>query len=224
MKKLFFSLLFWTLSFSVGAQTLDSVERHMPAPAPTPRLSPFGDGEYWILLAPLRYRLGKTDLVITIPKGFVTDLASVPRAFWSIFPKTGKYMSAAILHDYLYAVQACTKPQADLVLKMEMELFGVPRAQSFSIYQAVDKRGDAAWQENSKLKKAGSLRVIPSDSLDELLAEELDSTKSWQTVKKGLLSGRSVVSEDASYLSDSEAEIMSINCQVSLADYSKAKK
>lgn len=40
---------------------------------------------------------------ITIPKGFVWDGASVPRWFWSIVPRWGRFSSAALIHDYLYA-------------------------------------------------------------------------------------------------------------------------
>ena len=40
---------------------------------------------------------------ITIPKGFETDFASIPRFLWSVFPPHWKpYREAAIVHDYLY--------------------------------------------------------------------------------------------------------------------------
>lgn len=39
---------------------------------------------------------------ITIPKGFKTDLASVPRILWPLLPPFGKYNRAAIAHDFLY--------------------------------------------------------------------------------------------------------------------------
>lgn len=42
---------------------------------------------------------------ITIPKGFKTDLASIPRIFWSFYPPFGDYMNAAIIHDYLYKIK-----------------------------------------------------------------------------------------------------------------------
>jgi hypothetical protein len=38
--------------------------------------------------------------VIRIPDGFVTDLASVPRVFWSILPPDGTYERAAVVHDW----------------------------------------------------------------------------------------------------------------------------
>lgn len=39
--------------------------------------------------------------VLTIPGGFETDLASVPRVFWALIPPQGAYEAAAVLHDYL---------------------------------------------------------------------------------------------------------------------------
>ena len=36
-----------------------------------------------------------------IPKGFTTDGATVPRVFWVLFPPVGKYLKAAILHDWM---------------------------------------------------------------------------------------------------------------------------
>jgi len=39
---------------------------------------------------------------ITIPKGFRTDGASVPRIFWSLFPPNRTdYLPCAVIHDYL---------------------------------------------------------------------------------------------------------------------------
>jgi len=50
----------------------------------------------FILLEELKY-----DKYI-VPKGFITDGASVPRIFWSFFPPNRTdYMPAVILHDYL---------------------------------------------------------------------------------------------------------------------------
>jgi hypothetical protein len=37
-----------------------------------------------------------------VPEGYITDGASVPRIFWSIFPPNRPlYLSAAVVHDYL---------------------------------------------------------------------------------------------------------------------------
>ena len=53
----------------------------------------------WRLIAPLVYK-GKRD-TFTIPAGYVTDFASVPRMLQWFAPSTGKYTLAAVLHDYL---------------------------------------------------------------------------------------------------------------------------
>lgn len=42
---------------------------------------------------------------LIVPKGFITDFASIPRVFWNIYPPTGIYMPAALLHDFHYACE-----------------------------------------------------------------------------------------------------------------------
>ena len=60
-----------------------------------PILKPVGKYQFE-LVENYRYR----DIVV--PKGYITDGASVPRIFWSIFPPNkAEYLSAAIVHDYL---------------------------------------------------------------------------------------------------------------------------
>lgn len=38
---------------------------------------------------------------VTVPAGFISDGASVPRPLWWFLPQWGRYSSAAIVHDYL---------------------------------------------------------------------------------------------------------------------------
>jgi len=54
-----------------------------------------------------RYRLTKPLKVAgyTVPAGFVTDGATVPRFLWPLFPPVGRYLAAAVLHDYLLTKQ-----------------------------------------------------------------------------------------------------------------------
>lgn len=37
-----------------------------------------------------------------VPKGYKTDLASVPRLLWALFPPFGRYAFAAVIHDKVY--------------------------------------------------------------------------------------------------------------------------
>lgn len=64
------------------------------------RESPAADGRAWLLAEPLAYE-GKRDR-FPVPVGFETDFASVPRPLWPLFPPTGRYTRAAVLHDWLY--------------------------------------------------------------------------------------------------------------------------
>lgn len=59
------------------------------------------DGRNWRVAAPIVYD------TITVPIGFETDGASVPRPLWWILPSWGTYSPAAVLHDYL-----CTRLEA----------------------------------------------------------------------------------------------------------------
>lgn len=61
------------------------------------------EGDKWQLIEPLSYLY--KEQVITVPKGFVTDFASVPRIplVYSAFGNTGH--KAAVIHDYLYSIK-----------------------------------------------------------------------------------------------------------------------
>jgi hypothetical protein len=54
-------------------------------------------------------------VIYNVPKGFETDLASIPRPLWALFPPHDSYtIGAAILHDYMYRFNAgVTRKQAD---------------------------------------------------------------------------------------------------------------
>jgi hypothetical protein len=52
----------------------------------------------------LTYHVGGLDSgeTITVPAGFVTDLASIPRPVWALLPPDGPWAKAAVVHDFLY--------------------------------------------------------------------------------------------------------------------------
>ena len=55
---------------------------------------------------------------IIVPRGFKTDLASVPRLFWPLIGPFGKWTMAAIVHDYLYDKECPNKfmrKEADII-------------------------------------------------------------------------------------------------------------
>ena len=133
----------------------------------TPPSSPllgFGDNQNWILLAPLVYIIGDTSERIVVPAGFVTDLASVPSEFWGpplALTPTGQYSRAAIIHDYLYWSQKCTRDQADRLMVIAMKESNVGRFDAVAIYEGVHLGGEQAWLTNAADKARGVPRILP---------------------------------------------------------------
>ena len=113
---------------------------------------------------------------VTVPVGFVTDLASIPPLLWSALPRDGDYAWAAVIHDYLYWKHETTFEQANDIFNAAMTDFKIPLVQRLPIYQAVKAFGRASWEKNARLIQAGEKRVLklfPSDP-----------TISWEEWKK----------------------------------------
>ncbi len=79
--------------------------------------------------------------VIFVKKGFITNLASIPRIFWMIYPPFGLYTLAAIIHDFLYskmgAVQVHSRKEADDIFLEIMKETGVSWHTRILFYIAV---------------------------------------------------------------------------------------
>lgn len=126
-------------------------------------LAPFGDWDYYFVKGgPVIWRPnpGQTFKTVNVPEGFVTDLASVPRAFWQLMRPEGRYAYAAVVHDYLYWAQDRSKEEADKIFRFAMEDSKVDATALTTLYAAVDLLGRSAWENNCKLKKSGERRVL----------------------------------------------------------------
>lgn len=91
------------------------------------------------LTEPFEYHVGEypSDSIISVPVGFETDLASVPRVFWPLFPPHGSYAKAAVIHDYLYQTRPFVRKRCDQIFLEGMEVLGVHRLARLFIYVAV---------------------------------------------------------------------------------------
>ncbi len=76
-------------------------------------------------------------LEITVPAGFVTDFASVPRFLWFIFPPMGTYNPATVLHDYLCKMEGYPRFMADAIFREAMRELGVPWWRRVAMYLGV---------------------------------------------------------------------------------------
>jgi hypothetical protein len=138
---------------------------HAQQPIRSVAFKPFADGQDSILMEPLRYLILNTGVEIRVPLGFVTDFASTPRTIWSVLPPFGEYQLAAVVHDFLYWDQSCTREQADALLRVAMHESKVRAVDRETIFRAVRTFGQAAWDANAKDKAEGKPRVIPVDYL-----------------------------------------------------------
>ena len=126
-----------------------------------PELSPFADGKYWFLRSPLEWE-SKDGTKVTVPAGFVTDMASIPRFLWVILPPWGRYGNAAIVHDFLYWDQQMSRREADLVMYEGMQDMKVGCLKRFLIYRSLRLFGWVAWRKNTSLKASGKKRILAS--------------------------------------------------------------
>ena len=125
-------------------------------------VSPLTDGRTWVIISPFGYDVGSEGSgdTINVETGFMTDFASIPRIFWMLLPRWGKYGNAAVIHDWLYWTQERTRLAADRIMLGGMKVLSVPGWQRWMIFHAVRWFGWAAWKRNQWDRKAGFDRVV----------------------------------------------------------------
>ena len=137
-------------------------------PPPAPFVRGFADGSNWMLQSPLIQEIGKNGrYFVIVPRGFVTDFASIPQPLQILHANIsiGRYGNAAVVHDYLYWRQDCTREQSDNILATAMMEAGVSFLERQLIYQSVRQFGQAAWDGNRRAREAGLIRTVgpPND-------------------------------------------------------------
>lgn len=117
----------------------------MSAATITPVLKPTATG--YRLWSPLVFavRPGETE---TVPGGFDTDGASVPRPLWPLVlsPYDPRAIRAAVIHDFMYRFGAWPRAQADDVLLAYMRADGVPAFTARVVWAAVRLFGWLYWR------------------------------------------------------------------------------
>lgn len=104
------------------------------------------------LIAPLVVAID--DRVIVVPIGFVTDLASVPRAFWWIpgFSPLSRSERSAVLHDWMYSISSqlpYSREQADSILMEGMIADGESTLVARAYWAAVRALAGGHWKSGA---------------------------------------------------------------------------
>ena len=120
----------------VGSALALASPLHAQQPIDPVDFKPFVDGRNWIVRQPLTYTIGISKDSVTVPPGFVTDFASIPQVLQSIIRQNGLYLLPAVVHDYLYWKQTCTREESDRILLLAMIENKVGDFHRIAIYEA----------------------------------------------------------------------------------------
>lgn len=98
----------------------------------------------WQVVAPITF-VSSIGVEFTVPVGFVTDFATIPRIpiVFDVFGDSAH--GAATLHDWLYTAKPVPRPIADRVLLEAMECTGITKYKRTVIYVAVRLFGRFFW-------------------------------------------------------------------------------
>lgn len=111
------------------------------------------DGKYWKVCESFIYYVGHlgSDDKITVPVGFITDFASIPRIARPIIGSpTGEYGKAAVVHDFLYAEQTRSRLECDRIFLEAMVVLKVAPWKRRTMYTAVRMFGWLGWRHHKK--------------------------------------------------------------------------
>lgn len=107
----------------------------------------------WEVDEPFQYHVDNNE-VIWIPKGYLTDGATIPRFLWTIIghPLQG-YAQAAVIHDFCYGKRLYSRKRSDEIFLEAMAVLEVPRWKRRVIFRALRLFGWWAWGKRNPAKK-----------------------------------------------------------------------
>ena len=116
----------------------------------------------WILLTPLVYVTVAGEM-ITVPRGFITDLASIPQALRGVIDTNGVSRSPAVLHDYLYCIQDRPREQCDDLMIEALRSRGASRLECDVIYFGIRLGGSVGWDNRAGHGLVPGYDMVPQD-------------------------------------------------------------
>lgn len=134
-----------------------------------------GGRSLWGLTQDLVYWPSNGHDPIIVPRGFVTDLASIPRPLWWWLPPDGPWAKAAVIHDFLYYTQgsgvwkchdttlrrAYSREEADWILRDAQKDRGVDVVSRNIVWLGVHVGGQTGWDNSPGLKAIAACPTPP---------------------------------------------------------------
>lgn len=85
----------------------------------------------WKVQEDFTFHYGKT---VTVPKGFITDGASVPRIFWWFLDPATELFEAGVVHDYMLSIE---DKRAHVALYKAAQYYRVPKYKCKIVFYGV---------------------------------------------------------------------------------------
>lgn len=104
------------------------------------------DDGRWRLVRSLVYESDVAGQTFSVPRGFVTDLSSVPRLPLAYLLFGGTSNEAAALHDWLYTEKPVPRRLADAVLREASAVTGVAAWRRWPMWLGVRLFGWTHWR------------------------------------------------------------------------------
>lgn len=114
-------------------------------------LKPRPKEQRYEVCAPLHFVM--FDKEFTVPAGFLTDGASIPRFAWFTTgtPYDPRHIRAAVVHDFLYqTVNGVTRLEADAIFRALLLRDSVSEYQAAKMYWALRIGGWPTWRKYRK--------------------------------------------------------------------------
>lgn len=89
---------------------------------------------------------------VTIPEGFETNFASIPKKFRNVLSNVSKLDVAYLLHDWLYSTlskDGFTKSDVDIMLRRNLNYLGLGFIDQWSVYYSVKFFGDGHYKTSA---------------------------------------------------------------------------
>jgi hypothetical protein len=134
---------------------------------------------------------------ITVPAGFVTELASVPKRLQWWKGPTAASIAPAVFHDYLYWTQACTQDEADAVLVHAMAAEGTSSTKDAALYRAVSGAGSAVFKSNRERQRDGEIRTFTPEYVALVVRSPVDANETLASALRKAQSSSGLVKQDS---------------------------
>lgn len=109
-----------------------------------------GSDSHWMITSPFSYRSDFLGRVITVPVGFITDFASIPRLPFMFMLMGDTAHEPAVIHDYLYYTGEVSRADADHVLHEAAGVAGLNSPETALLYLGVRVGGWMAWNDHKR--------------------------------------------------------------------------